>query len=168
MPSAEQMERLLRLEQRAWEQTLRSEPRWGVYFRRLPAGELPRLMELWAANQELTETEAVELYTRLPETRVIDLKQNPALKLRGWLPGELALVIAFHQFARLNRSLKIPFLYDLLKGYLFATIARLFEKYGWKAAQPDCTTLRPLGEWAAEDRNRIIAMLDQICTANLE
>ena len=165
MPSAELLERLARLEQRAWEQTLRSEPSRAVYFRQLPVGEEPRLMELWTADQELTSAEATALYTCLAEARVVDLKPNAEPELRWWIPAEISLVIAFHRFARSNRSLNIPFLYDLLKGYLFATISGLFQKYGWKAAQPDFAELRPLDEWAPEDRNRIIAMLDQICTA---
>jgi hypothetical protein len=82
---------------------------------------------------------------------------------KKWLPSELALVIAFHKYARLNPSIKVPSFFDLLKEYLFNTVSRLFQKYGWEAGQPDCATLRPLREWAPGDRRRMIEMLGQVC-----
>jgi hypothetical protein len=163
MPSAELLKRLVRLEQQAWEQTIRSEPKRAVFFSELSPGGEPRLIELWTATQEVTDTEAAELYSLLSEASIVDLRQNPPRE-RKWLPSELALVIAFHKYARLNPSIKVPSFFDLLKEYLFNTVSRLFQKYGWEAGQPDCSTLRPLREWAPEDRRTMIEMLGQVCT----
>ena len=162
MPSAELLKRLVRLEQQAWEQTISSEPNRAVYFSELSPGDEPRLIALWTATQEVTDAEAAELYSLLSEASIVDPKQD-GLR-RAWEPTELALVIAFHKYARLNPSIKVPSFFDLLKEYLFNTVSRLFQKYGWEAGQPDCSTLRPLREWAPADRRTMIEMLGQVCT----
>jgi hypothetical protein len=161
MPSAQLLKRLVRLEQHAWEQTISSEPNRAVYFSELSRRDEPRLIELWTATQEVTDAEAAELYSLLSEASIVDLKQD-GLR-RAWEPTELALVIAFHKYARLNPSIEVPSFFDLLKDYLFNTVSRLFQKYGWEAGQPDCATLRPLREWAPGDRRRMIEMLGQVC-----
>ena len=161
MPSAELVNRLVRLEQLVLERTIGSEPNRAVYFSDLSPGDEPRLIELWTATQEVTDAEAAQLYSLLSEASIADLKQK-GLR-RAWEPAELALVIAFHKYARLNPSIKVLSFFDFLKDYLFNTVSQLFQKYGWEAGQLDCSTLRPLREWAPEDRRRMIEMLGQVC-----
>jgi hypothetical protein len=161
MPSAELLNRLVRLEQLVLEQTIGSEPNRVIYFSQLVPQDDSWLIELWTATREVTDAEAAELYSLLSEASIVDLKQD-GLR-RAWLPNELALVIAFHKYARLDPSIKVPSFFDLLKEYLFNTVSRLFQKYGWEVGQPDCANLRPLREWAPADRRTMIEMLGQVC-----
>ena len=100
MPSAELLNRLVGLEQLVLEQTIGSEPTRAVYFSKLSPGGEPRLIELWTATHEVTDAEAAELYSLLSEASIVDLKQH-GLR-RAWEPTELALVIAFHKYAKIK------------------------------------------------------------------
>ena len=72
-----------------------------------------------------------------------------------WDPDELAVIIAFHEFARIHPSINLPDMDDLLKEYLLDTIRRLLTKYGWVVDRHDCENVLPLDKWAPEDRGII-------------
>ena len=47
---------------------------------------------------------------------------------------------------------------QMLNKYLLYIGSRLFEKYGWVAGEPDCSTILPLDEWAPGDRRTLIEL----------
>jgi hypothetical protein len=158
VPAPELLERLRRLERLAREQSIKAEPKRGVYFPRWLSPTEARFIDLWRAKQ-LSKTEQEELYALLAEGSMVDLTAKaPACELKQWAARELSLVIAFDKYSRLYPEIIVPSLINLLKPYLLNTVARLFEKYGWKVGQPDCSSILPLEEWAPEDHRTIIGL----------
>lgn len=163
MPSVEQMQRLLRLEQRALEQAIGAKPKLGVFFPKLSPEQERRLIESWRAPQTTTNAQASELYAILAAGCITDILHDGEFQIRNSAGGEFLLLTALHNYARSTGSINMPFFSELLKGYVFRTLCRLFRKYGWEAGQPDCASIRPLREWAPEDSRYLIDMLDRLC-----
>ena len=77
-----------------------------------------------------------------------------------WDPVELAYTIAFHRYYYwFEDALTLPASDgQMLNKYLIYIGTRLFEKYGWVAGEPDCSTILPLDEWAPGDRQTLIEL----------
>ena len=72
-----------------------------------------------------------------------------------WDPVILSFIITLHRYAKEYGPIALPNLKNLLNEFLSRTGCRLFEKYGWTPGQPECSTIRPLGEWEPADRWRL-------------
>ena len=151
------------------------EPELVHDFGQLSRAENARFWELYHAlsseDEEATEAECEEFSYLLNRCPLVDPREagNPYAETheerRERRQLERAFAGAFHDYAKQYSYIAIPNYANLLNEYRLEIGYQLFEKYGWIASERDCSGIRPLDEWAPEDRE---ALIDLYRRANLE
>ena len=127
-----------------------------------------RLWELYhtlsGEDEELTEAEFEEFSDLLNKCPLVDPNEagNPYAETheerRERRLFEWAFAGAFHDYAKQYSYVAIPNYANLLNEYRLEIGCALFERYGWSPGERDCSSILPLDDWAAEDREALIEL----------
>jgi hypothetical protein len=161
MRSRELLRRLDRLKLPAEE-----EPKMVHDFGVLSRVENARLWELYymlrGGDEELTEEEVKQFWSLLSKCPLIEPDQagHPYAETdeerRERRALEWAFGGAFHDYARRYPFIAVPNYANGLNEYRLDLGYQLFEKYGWIVGERDCSTILPVDQWDADDREALI------------
>lgn len=113
-------------------------------------------------DEELTEDETKEFWSLLYRCPLVEVGKagNPYAETdeeqRERRTLEWAFSGAFHDYAKQYPFIAVPNYANLLNEYRLDIGYELFERYGWVVGERDCSTILPLDQWEADDREALI------------
>ena len=136
-------------------------PNFGV-LSRVENARFRELYDAFRQDEDLAKDELTEMQVLLDRCPLVDPREasSPYTEMheerRERRLLERAFAGAFHDYAKQYPHIVVPNYANRLNEHHLEIGYQLFEKHGWTASGRDCSGIRPLDEWAPEDREALI------------